>query len=477
MSILRNKVKRNSIKKILVPLALIALMMTMPMFEGANAQTAGSSYGLIKIIALPKAPASTDIAYVDPTLHLYMVSDKTNLGIDIINTTSNTYITTVTGFVGANGVTIAPDLNQAWVGDNNATSTASTVKVVSLTNYTIIGNITITNPTTGTGTIGRSDELSYDQKDHVILVANDAAIPPFVTFINATSKQIIAQIPYDGIAANNATNGLEQSIWNPTNDLFYQAVPSTVNNTGGEIDVLNPNSTSIVQVYPLPAGSEPHGLALNVALQKLCVGASQIGAPNGTPIFTVIMNATNGQILNQVMGIGGTDEVWSNAADSRFYVCGKITLDGTNNGSALGAIAVIDATSGIYLENIILPGFQRYLSMRTVAADSSNNDIYILLSTAGVGVVTDLLGNYTSTIGATGPAGPQGATGATGATGPAGPKGATGATGTPGPIGSSSTPAVPEFGSAALISIAAAIIVVTLCAIAVTARTRKTLRK
>jgi hypothetical protein len=420
---------RRSIKKIAVLLALcIVVTITLPTIEMAFAQS-GSSYGLIKIIPLPLAPASTDIAYVDNTLHLYVVSDKTNKGLDIINTTSDTYITTVHGFVGANGATIATDLKQAWVGDGvNSTFPISTVKVVDLNTYTVIANIS----TNGTA---RADELSYDQKDHIILVANDADNPPFVTFINATSKQIIAQIPYDGIAANNATNGLEQSIWNPTNDLFYQAVPSTVNNTGGEIDVLNPNSTSIVQVYPLPAGSEPHGLTLNVALQKLCVGASQIGAPNGTPIFTVIMNATNGQILNQVMGIGGTDEVWSNAADGRFYVCGKVTVDGTNNGSAIGAIGVIDASSGVYLENIFLPGFNRYLSIRTVAADPTNNHIYALLSTAGVGVITDLLGNYTSTIGATGPAGPSGANGANGATGPTGSQGATGATGPAGATG------------------------------------------
>jgi hypothetical protein len=421
---------RKSIKKIAVLLALcIVVTITLPTFEMAFAQS-GSSYGLIKIIKLPLNPASTDIAYVDSTLHLYVVSDKTNKGLDIINTTSDTYITTVPGFVGANGATIATDLKQAWVGDSvNATNTVSTVKVVDLNTYTIIANIS-------NGGTGRADELSYDQKDHVILIANDADNPPFVTFINATNFQIITKINYP-----NATNGLEQSIWNPTNDLFYQAVPSTTVNTGGEVDVLNPNSTSIVAVYPLPAGSEPHGLTLNVALQKLCVGASQIGAPNGTPIFTVIMNATSGQILNQVFGIGGTDEVWSNAADNRFYVCGKVTVDGTNNGSAIGAIGVIDATSGIYLENIFLPGFNRYLSIRTVAADPTNNHIYALLSTAGVGVLTDLLGNYTSSIGATGPAGatgatgPQGSTGATGATGPMGPAGANGATGATGSTG------------------------------------------
>jgi hypothetical protein len=233
----------------------------------------------------------------------------------------------------------------------------------------------------------------------VIFIANDQDNPPFGLFINASNFAIMGRINWNGTFANNATNGLEQSIWNPTNDLFYLSVPETITNPGGEIDVISPITMNVTNVFPLPPGSEPHGLTLGPT-QRLWVGASQINGPNGTavpgtPIFTVIMNATSGQILNKIMGIGGTDEVWYNSGDNRFYVCGKITVDGTNNGSATGVIGVIDASSGNYLENIFIPGFNTYLSIRTAVADPTNNHIYAMLSRSGIGVLTDMLGNFT----------------------------------------------------------------------------------
>src|SRR5437879_6677824 len=108
----------------------------------------------------------------------YFLADRSNKAVDIFNASSNTFETRVAGFVGftgnndtsgPNGVVVVHDRDEVWAGDGN-----STVKVIDLGTDAIVATIS-------TGGTARADEIAYDQKDKMILIANDADTPPFAT--------------------------------------------------------------------------------------------------------------------------------------------------------------------------------------------------------------------------------------------------------------------------------------------------------
>src|SRR5207249_4952194 len=67
-----------------------------------------------------------------------------------------------------------------------------------------------------TGGNHRADELAYDPKDHIILIANDQDTPfPFISFISTLNPpHVLGKIVYDGKSGNpQPTGGIEQPVW------------------------------------------------------------------------------------------------------------------------------------------------------------------------------------------------------------------------------------------------------------------------
>ncbi len=329
-----------------------------------NQSAMAVSYGLITTIEVtPKNPTSFDIGWVDPSSHRYYLADKTNAGVDVIDTASNTFITTITGFVGPNGVLVASALGQLWVGDSPGAN-GSTVKVVDLGTNSIIQTI-------NTGGVKRADELALDPKDNIILVANDQDSPPFITFISATNFTVLGKISYP-----QATAGIEQSVWNPQNNKFYLNLPATTSNPGGEVDVINPISMKVIHEFGV-IGCMPAGLALG-ADSDLLLGCSGSAIRAGFPASSIIMDARNGKIVATITQVGGSDEVWFNPGDDRFYLAASgMTSTGTSSGTPTPVLGVIDASTNTWLFNVATSA-----GAHSVAVDASNNHAFVPLRAA-----------------------------------------------------------------------------------------------
>jgi len=169
--------------------------------------TAG--YVRLSTIALPGKPLLTyDISFVDPVLRLYYLSDRTNAGVDVIDTRTNRFLERITGdslvgefagqhasnnFSGPNGVAPA-DFGRIWAGDGD-----STVKIMDQFTARVVRTIS-------TGGTARANEMSYDPRDHIMLVSNEADTPPFITLISTRpgSEHILAKITF-----TTATNGVQ----------------------------------------------------------------------------------------------------------------------------------------------------------------------------------------------------------------------------------------------------------------------------
>jgi hypothetical protein len=321
-----------------------------------------TSYTQLAVLAVTgKALSSFDIGWSDQT-GTYYLADKSNAAIDFIDGQTGSMLGQATGFAGIkgaqgtpgaalsgpNGVTSAPDLHEVWAGDGD-----STVKVVDAKTFTVTNTVS-------TGGKKRADELSYDPKDHVVLVANDLDRPPFLTFISTASKTVVGKIEMP-----QATMGLEQSGWDAATGLFYQSVPATTTNKGGELDIVDPTTMTIRKVYPL-TNCNPAGLAI-APHSHVMVGCTAY------PANVQVVDATTGSSLATITQVGGVDEVFYNSGANQFYVAAQgMTADGTKTGATTPVVAIIDAGTNQWLQNI--PTVQL---AHSVAADPKNDHIFV----------------------------------------------------------------------------------------------------
>src|SRR5215472_12097545 len=215
------------------------------LFESASAQSPTFAYRQIATIAVPGGLAGFDISWVDPGSELFYLTDRTATKgtgrIDVIDGQTNRFLYSIPtipnefGFVGnagpgisgPNGVVAIPQKNQLYVGDGD-----SNVKVVDLAAKAIVAIIP-------TGGKFRADELAYDPLDRIVMIANDADTPPFLTFISVDSFAVLGQLSYGADQV-----GLEQPVWNPQTKRFLISVPASAGRFG-EVDEINPLTMQI----------------------------------------------------------------------------------------------------------------------------------------------------------------------------------------------------------------------------------------
>jgi hypothetical protein len=334
---------------------------------------------LIGVIPVPGNPiVSADIAWVDPGTERYYLADRSNFGVDIIDAESNFYVGRVGGMVGPvgpngpgpNGVLVAPN-RKLWAGDGNSTVRVADVNPDSPDYLNIIGSISTAMPACGTPALnfcGRADELGYDSKDHVILVANNApksvsaphnAIDPYATFISSTAPYtVLGHLTFVG------AGGLEQPLWDRELQRFWITVPGPA---GGNpvIDRIDPVSMHVDKTYTLnclaltgTSSASITGIAL-APFEHLLVAAC------GKPI---VLSALTGHVFNVIKQVGGGDEVWHNPGDGRFYVTGADTA------TTVQSLGVIDAETSTWLQNV--PDIRG----KNPAAFAENNHIFTVVA-------------------------------------------------------------------------------------------------
>ncbi len=326
------------------PLALAAMMLTSATASSAP-PTAPATVVRIDKISVPGKPLKAwDISWVDAPSGKYYLADRSNASIDVIDVMTDKVINQIGGFVGStgknstsgpDGVVVTYSNRELWAGDGD-----STMKVVDLTTNSIVATIS-------TGGKFRVDEMTYDPKDNVVIAANNADDPPFATIFSVSSRTVLKKIPFP-----NATDGAEQPIFDPQTGMVYLSVPASKANPGGEIAVIDPVQMAVVATYGLNNCS-PNGAALGPGNQLLA-GCGAAGR-------SVIVDKTNGAVLADFSNVGGSDEVWFNPGDNRYYLAE----------SARQMLGVIDAATMTGYE------VESGLGAHSVAADQTTNHIFV----------------------------------------------------------------------------------------------------
>ena len=365
---------------------------------------------------------SFDISWFNPGNKTFYLADRSNKSIDIFDPATGTFTQAVNpgfqGFTGNNdgsgpdGVLDANDHQEIWVGDVGGkcfpllsdgslppTCGPGQVWVLNLDGSVKMGLPANPIPVGGKS---RADEMCYDSKDHLIMLASPAEDPPFVTFIDTKNHKVLSKLTFDGKTNNTpkATNGLEQCGWSAKTGLFYQNVPEISgpgNDTAdGGVSVIDPKSVlkgspTVEKTVKIPRAecAGPQGMAIgdNQILEG-CNAASPNGHRN-----TVMLNLHSLNVLKVFPDLGGDDEVWFNPGDGHFIVPSCNTTcrtrgEGLNGQEVLGFID----SSGRRSDQSVLVAVQNSnvtvgtgnpRTIHSVAAASNTNLVFLPIPAVG----------------------------------------------------------------------------------------------
>ncbi len=246
-----------------------------------------------------------------------------------------------------------------------------------------------------------ADELSYDSDDHLVLVTNpeedsslvtnpNAGTPtaPFISLISTTTKEVVAQIPFDGSnSAPDAVDGIEQSAYSSAEKLFYLAVPQDgPMDTSGVIAAIDPTTYQVVDKIPLTDGCMPSGLALGPDGKEAFLGCSSDTGPQ----VVSLDGATKGTVLasfpQMVPVLAGPyfgplcDEVWYNPTLNEYMAACQFTYDNSGFGVA-DAGTGLDASSIKFLEYVVdnTNGLTALGAAHSIASDPTTGAVIVAL--------------------------------------------------------------------------------------------------
>lgn len=341
-------------------------------------------YSLLTTIDIPATSSNTtgdqltafDISYFDGNTQNYYLADRSNNTVDVLSSATNSVVTQAgTGsFSGAksspdisgpNGVLVAN--NQLYAGDGDSTVHVFNISGTTYTPATIIS--------TGTPSNSRADEMAFDPTDNRLIVANDAATPsPYVSLINASTHAVVAQTVLNGSSGTpNATGGIEQSVWMPSNDRFYTSIPQigAAGDPGG-IAEINPLTGAVIQTFNLSSfgisACGPTGLVKGNGNQLL-VGCGTAGSQ--TIVFDPTANGGHGAVVATIP-FSGSDEVAFDPSNNLFFVT-------NSTGAQLG---IINGANDAFLGTVATS-----VGSHSVAVDPVSNEVFVPLA-AGNSICT-----------------------------------------------------------------------------------------
>jgi len=329
---------------------------------GMGAASAGE-LKLIGTIAIPgEKLTSFDISFINQKTQQYFLADRSNKGIDIVDTKTNVYVGRATGFVGpvlkadgkVNSDKSGPDGviafgQQIWAGDGDSTLKIIDAKTMKITD------------TMSTGGATRLDEMAYAPKDQIFIGVNNAEEPPFATIISTRQgHKVIAKVSFP-----DATDGAEQPAYNPTDGMFYIAIPEVKKDPKkNAVAVIEPKTGKIVKMLPVE-NCHPNGLAFGPN-DNFVLGCSARGKEGMDPII-VVMNAKTGSVVANIADIGGADEVAYSKKNNQYYIGGSNMPGG-------GVLGVIDASTNKLIQKIAMKGAS---TPHSVAVDDNTGHVFV----------------------------------------------------------------------------------------------------
>lgn len=333
--------------KLLMTSAAALLILTV----GASAQ--------IKQVGTMEVPGDTldndDIGFVDHVTNRYYFANRNMKSIDIFDTKTEKFMGRIAGFVGVKpkgkeagpaGVLAFGD--EIWAGDGDSTVKVLDVKTMKITD------------TIHTGGKFRADEVAYDQKNQVFIVANDADEPAFITLISTKpGHKILAKIDVP-----RATDGIEQPYYNAETGKFYVAIPELdKDHKKGGIAVIDPVTTKLERIVDV-ANCRPQGFDGGPGNNGI-LGCNAGSKGSNLPPLMAVWDFKTEKVIATTDKVGATDMA-TYGSKLGVYAVGAREAPG---GPSVG---IIDAKTNQWVANLPAPP-----NPHSIAANNNNGHIYV----------------------------------------------------------------------------------------------------
>jgi hypothetical protein len=346
---------------------------------------ADETFTATTIIPVPGGLNSFDIGFVDADITTYVLADRTNGTVDMVNTTTNTLVTQLkanppfAGFranpphsSGPDG-TVIVNHSEVWAGDGP--SVCTTIAPFTCTPDSSIKAINLKGGNTVavmyTGGQRRTDELCEDVGKGVVLAANDDPIDSFITFWSTKSHTLLGKIsfqpgspdPNGGVIAN----GIEQCKFDPRIGKYLLNIPGT----------LDTNNNPLPGVLLVISRNAPFHVEQVLAVDAVCVGNAGLTLGQGNQVLlgcgsgapntgSVIIDDRTGLTVRTLLGQFG-DEIWYNPGDNQYFLTGDVSLGVVHPSGQQDASAPTNSAGGSH----------------SVAVDMLKNQVYVPINSSG----------------------------------------------------------------------------------------------
>jgi DNA-binding beta-propeller fold protein YncE len=310
-------------------------------------------------IELPGEPSNQfSTAFVDEATGLYYLTDRTNKSVTIVDTATDKFVSRIAGFVGVtktggdtfgpNSVVTVNNSREAWITDGD-----STVKVVDLKTNKVIDTIS-------TGGKKRANELAYNPKDEIVIVANPNDEPPFLTLISAKpDHKILAKL-----LLPEATDHLERATYYAPSGTFYVDVPVLDHESSkGGLAEIEPNTGKLVKMHVIE-NCNPHSHVVTSGSQMF-IGCAAGAKDTKLPPQMAVFDVQTDKVVAYIPGIGGAGTTAVNTRLGQYYVA-------ANNNPGGPAFGVVDGKTNTLLQKI-----STWTGSHSIQVSLKNNHVYL----------------------------------------------------------------------------------------------------
>jgi hypothetical protein len=279
--------------------------------------------------------ANVDLLGYNPVTRMMYLADRTNNGIDVIDTHTNVVVGLIkmpptspqlVPATGPNGAWVAVNLQQLVVTDG-----LQSVYVWDLRAPQAQPDIYTFPTSMGTDT----DGIAYDPINQTVYVVTDNP-PEYLIGINLAYKKIVTQ------AALPASSDL--IAFNPTDGKIYigaEDADGSNANAGAGVLSFDPATNSFATVAKIGPPCPGHGIDIDPVANVAVVGC----AASATALANAAVNLSTGAV-KLFPDIGGTDAVVFNPNTRRFY------MNGTNDNSSAAPGTTLNCPTSTSAANI-----------------------------------------------------------------------------------------------------------------------------
>ncbi|MGI9025018.1 MAG: PEP-CTERM sorting domain-containing protein [Burkholderiaceae bacterium] len=345
---------------------------------------ASPTYVYQQTIAIPGATAAHpftgyDLSVFDPTTQLYYLTDRSNNGIDVFSSATNMFVERIgaglfAGSQGGNNDIAGPNgISLSNFGTGKLLIVGNGPSNLITFNLDATGMIAGAPRTTSTAVAGtpvpqnRVDGVAFAPTTNVILAANNASNPGFLTLVNNATGAVIRTILLNGTGGypDVGGNGVEATIFNTSRGTFFVAVPflnAAGTGAGGVIE-LDATTGNLLHTYDFNAMGlsgvcSPTGLVQG--------GGASMFAACSDPLagHSVILDPAGAGSLRSVNGISGGDQTAYDPTNNTFFEASRFQVGGP-------VLGVVDAQTLALQLLAIGP------NDHSVAVDPITNEVFV----------------------------------------------------------------------------------------------------